>query len=184
MADKIIEELTRRVEELEKKYYEVNFPYQKPPYPCVVENVAVYRGDAWARAFLLSDGQIKFADGDAYGRSSGSFETAPTTLGVMAERAGVEVPPSDMKKKTVVASKIFEKFGGMKWAYMGEFMVSDNGNLFSISSESPAERLDAIEKRTAELGLPFKIDSSASVWDNVKAAFHALKIADESKNKS
>ncbi|MDE7146586.1 MAG: hypothetical protein K2O30_10640, partial [Duncaniella sp.] len=67
MADKIIEELTRRIEELEKKYYEVNFPYQKPPYPCVVENVAVYRGVAWARAFLLSDGQIKFADGDAYG---------------------------------------------------------------------------------------------------------------------
>lgn len=184
MADKIIEELTRRIEELEKKYYEVNFPYQKPPYPCVVEYVAVYWTDAWVRAFLLSDGQIKFANGDAYGRSSGSYETVPTTLGAMAERAGVEVPPSDMKKKTVVTSKIFEKFGGMKWAYMGEFMVGDWGSLYSISSESPAERLDAIERRTAELGLPFKIDSSASVWDNVKAAFHALKIANESKNKS
>lgn len=184
MADKIIEELTRRIEELEKKYYEVNFPYQKLPYPCVVEGVVSHWGDVWVRAFLLSDGQIKFAGWNAYGRSSGSLDTAPTTLGAMAERAGVEVSPSDMKKKTVVTSKIFEKFGGMKWAYMGEFMVGDWGNLYSISSESPAEWLDAIERNTAELGLPFKIDSSASVWDNVKAAFHALEIAYESKNKS
>ncbi len=183
MADKIIEELTRRVEELEKKYYEVNFPYQKPPYPCVVEHICI-SGLYGNYAFLLSDGQIKFTRSSAYGQSSGSFDTAPTTLGAMAERAGVEVSPADMKKKTVVTPKIFEKFGGMKWAYMGEFMVSDYGNLYSIEPISPAEMFDTLEWRAAENSWPytFKVDSSASVWDNVKAAFHAYNVAYGNKN--
>ncbi len=182
MADKIIEELTRRVEELEKKYYEVNFPYQKPPYPCVVEFVGDWTADH--SAFLLSDGQIKFCKWSWYGDSGNG--TAPTTLGAMAERAGVEVSPADMKKKTVVTPKIFEKFGGMKWAYMGEFMVNDYGNLYSIESKSPAEMFDTLERRAAEKGwsYTFKVDSSASVWDNVKAAFNAIDVAYESNKKS
>lgn len=180
MADKIIEELTRRVEELEKKYYEVNFPYQKPPYPCVVESVSSGRADY--NAFLLSDGQIKFCEWfRCYGNSGNG--TAPTTLGAMAERAGVEVSPADMKKKTVVTPKIFEKFGGMKWAYMGDFMVSDYGNLYSIEPISPADMFDTLERRAAKNSWPytFKVDSSASVWDNVKAAFHAIDVAYDNK---
>ncbi len=179
MADKIIEELTRRVEELEKKFYEVNFPYQKPPYPCVVESVS----SGWHEydAFLLSDGQIKFSEDYPYQNSGNG--TAPTTLGAMAERAGVDVSPADMKKKTVVTPNIFEKFGGMKWAYMGDFMVSDYGNLYSIEPISPAEMFDKLERDAAKNGLSytFKVDSSASVWDNVKTAFHAYKVAKDNK---
>lgn len=179
MADKIIEELSRRIEALEKKYYEVNFPYQKPPYPCVVEAV-------WAagkRAFLLSDGQIKITNTYAYDSASGTTsETIPTTLGRMAERAGVEIAPADMKKKTVVVPKIFEKFGGMKYAYMGEFIVSEWGGLYNILPDTPQTLLEDIERKIAEKGESFKRDSSASEWDNIKAAFNAYEVASEKKS--
>lgn len=181
MADKIIEELTRRIEALEKKYYEVNFPYQKPPYPCVVE--AVYDWSLCKRAFLLSDGQIKITEIHAYDSASGTTsETIPTTLGRMAERAGVEIAPADMKKKTVVVPKIFEKFGGMKFSYMGEFIVSEWGGLYSLLPDTPQKLLEDIEKEIAEKGESFKRDSSASEWDNIKAAFNAYNVAKEKKS--
>lgn len=180
MADKIIEELTRRIEALEKKYYEVNFPYQKPPYPCVVEAVFNKLGKD---AYLLSDGQIKITNTYAYDYVSGSmYETTPTTLGRMAERAGVEIAPADMKKKTVILPKIFEKFGGMKFSYMGDFIVSDGGALYEILPVTPQKLLEEFEKEIAEMGESFKRDSSASEWDNIKAAFNAYDVAKKKKS--
>lgn len=178
MTDDIIKELTRRIEALEKKYTEVNYPYQRPPYPCVVADDPIRELSPasettyYVRPFLLSDGQIIFADRRVY-EPGASMSTAPTTLSKMARHAGIEIAPADEKKKTAVVLKIFEKFGGMRWAYMGEFMVSDQGDLYPIRHETPQGMLDKLEKRTAELGEPFKRDDSASDWDNIRAALAA-----------
>lgn len=190
MAEKTLDDIVRRLDALEKKFFEMNYPYHKPPYPCVVEYCGSFHTEEDGRpenrrsAWLLSDGQIKFTYAHCYGNASGSFDTAPTTLGNMAVRAGVELEPADMKKKTVVSSKIFEKFGGMKWAYMGQFILADWGNLYSVISQTPQQVLDEIERETARLGEPFKSDPSASEWDNIKAAVSACKRAEKRTGKS